>query len=47
MTGRCGVVPIYVKGERNECQNFRGIGMLSIPGKVFGSGVCNEACDEI
>ena len=30
------IVPIYKgKGERTECKNFRGISLLSVPGKVF------------
>lgn len=31
------IVPIYKgKGEKKECKNFRGISLLSIPGKVYG-----------
>ena len=34
---RAIVVPFYKgKGDRNECKNFRGISLLSIPGKVYG-----------
>ena len=34
---RAIIVPIYKgKGNRRECKNYRGISLLSIPGKVFG-----------
>ena len=32
------VVPLYKgKGDRGDCKNYRGISLLSIPGKVYGS----------
>ena len=31
------VVPLYKgKGDKSECKNYRGISLLSIPGKVYG-----------
>ncbi len=31
------IVPLYKgKGSRSECSNYRGISLLSIPGKVYG-----------
>ena len=34
---RAIVVPFYKgKGDRMECKNYRGISLLSIPGKVYG-----------
>ena len=31
------IVPIYTgKGDRRECANYRGINILSIPGKIYG-----------
>ena len=33
------IVPLYkVKGERNECKNYRGISLLSVVGKI-NSGI--------
>ena len=29
-------VPLHKKGSLKECDNFRGIALLSVPGKVFG-----------
>ena len=34
---RAIIVPLYEgKGDRNDCKNYRQIGLLSIPGKVYG-----------
>ncbi len=31
------IVPLYKgKGSRSECGNYRGISLLSVPGKVYG-----------
>ena len=32
------VVPLFKKGDRRVCSNYRGITLLSLPGKVY-SGV--------
>ena len=47
MTWRCGnvprdwqkalIVPIRKKGSRTKCENYCGISLLSIPGKVYTS----------
>ena len=29
------IIPIYKKGDRKECTNYRGISLLSLPGKVY------------
>jgi len=29
------VVPIFKKGDRRVCSNYRGITLLSLPGKVY------------
>ena len=31
------IVPIHKKGSRTKCENYRGISLLSIPGKVYAS----------
>ncbi len=36
------IVPLYKgKGEREECNNYRGISLLSVPGKIYGR-ILNE-----
>ena len=30
------IVPLYKgKGEKNECENYRGISLLSVVGKIY------------
>lgn len=29
------VVPVYKKGDKMECSNYRGISLLSLPGKIY------------
>ena len=45
------VVPLYKnKGKRSECGNYRGISLLSVPGKVFTSIIlirCKDALDQV
>ena len=45
------VVPLYKnKGKRSECANYRGIPLLSVPGKVFASIIlnrCKDALDQV
>ena len=45
------VVPLYKnKGKRSECGNYRGISLLSVPGKVFASIMlnrCKDALDQV
>ena len=31
------IVPLHKKGSYDDCDNFRGIALLSVPGKVFCS----------
>ena len=31
------IAPIYKKGNKTECGNFRGISLLSVPGKIYAS----------
>ncbi len=34
---RAIIVPLYKgKGKREECNNYRGISLLSVPGKIYG-----------
>ncbi len=36
------IVPLYKgKGNREECNNYRGISLLSVPGKIYGR-ILNE-----
>ena len=39
---RAVIVPIHKKGSRKLCKNYRGISLLSIPGKVFASILNNR-----
>ena len=36
------IVPIHKKGSRRVCKNYRGISLLSVPGKVFGKILMTE-----
>ena len=37
------VVPVFKKGDRRECSNYRGITLLSLPGKAY-SRVLERKC---
>ena len=47
---RCGpsnwssaiIVAIHTKGSRKVCKNYKGISLLSIPGKVFAKVISNQ-----
>ena len=39
---RAVIVPIHKKGSRKLCKNYRGVSLLSIPGKVFASILNNR-----
>ena len=42
------VVPLYKKkGKRSECGNYRGISLLSVPGKFFASIILNRYKDAL
>ena len=36
------IVPLHKKGSRSECDNYRGIALLSIPSKVFTRFILNR-----
>ena len=56
MVCRCGkvpaewrkaiIVPLHKKGSKLDCQNYRGISLLSVPGKVYAK-VLNERVKRI
>ena len=40
------IIPIFKKGDRKQCTNYKGISLLSLPGKVYAK--CFERkCREI
>lgn len=41
------IVPIFKKGDRRLCNNYRGISLLSIPGKVFTRVLLNRFKDSV
>ena len=36
------LVPLHKKGGRTSCDNYRGIALLSVPGKVFAKAILNR-----
>lgn len=36
------VVPLHKKGKKSSCDNYRGISLLSVPGKVLAKVICNR-----
>ena len=42
----CVIIPIFKKEDRKQCTNYKGISLLSLPGKVYAK--CLERkCQEI
>ena len=41
------IIPIHKKGNRKDCNNSRGIALLSVPGKVFTRIILNRIKDNI
>ena len=40
------IIPIFKKGDRKQCTNYRGISLLSLPGKVYAKCL-DRKCREI
>ena len=40
------IIPIFKKGDRKQCTNYRGISLLSLPGKVYAKCLARK-CREI
>ena len=40
------IIPIFKEGDRKQCKNYRGISLLSLPGKVYAKGF-ERRCQEI
>ncbi|MCG8432081.1 MAG: reverse transcriptase family protein, partial [Candidatus Omnitrophica bacterium] len=41
------ICPIYKKGDKSLCSNYRGISLLSVPGKVFGHILLDRMRDAV
>ena len=40
------IIPVYKgKGDRRDCVNYRGITILSIPGKIYGKVLINRVIE--
>ena len=40
------IVPVYKgKGDRRDCVNYKGISILSIPGKIYGRVLINRVIE--
>ena len=40
------IIPIYKKGDKRKCTNYRGISLISVPGKVYAKYL-KKKCREI
>ena len=40
------IIPIFKKGDRKQCTNYKGISLLSLPGKVYAKCLASK-CREI
>jgi len=41
------IIPVPEKGCLSDCNNWRGITLMSVPGKVFCSVLLNRLKDEV
>ena len=39
------LIPIYKKGDKKKCNNYRGISLLSLPGKVYEKCLEKRCCE--
>ena len=39
------IIPIHKKGDKRKCTNFRGISLISVPGKVYAKCLEKKCCE--
>ena len=39
------IIPIHKKGDKRKCTNYRGISLISVPGKVYAKCLEKKRCE--